>query len=236
MLMGFALAAGHGWGGCGEAEGEAVLSVQEGEHLPCLGVRRLRITAFRDMVDGTATEVFSEFYNQDGSCNLSGGLPLSVGGLPYTSYMWVRVEGFDSSQKRRMCLGETDLFSRERVSTGDLGSVVVHRDAVNLAYPTGTAVIAPLDGLSSIADIDRLDFNVNAGMQDSINGSFLPDPVLGWVGTELVLSSLPPRTQNRIIVVAYAGNQPRGQWRESQPFDIGAEDMFVPVQMVRETP
>lgn len=222
--------------GCGAERGTAVLTVEEGDNLPCLGVRRIRVTAYRNRVDGSSVEVFSRFYQQDGSCDLPAGLPLELGALPYTSAMWVRVEGFDSSRKRRMCRGETNVFKRDAVASGDLGAVQLDRDPVELAYPTGTLVVGALPGIEEVVPEARLDFNLNPGARDSLNGSFVRDPRLGWADETLVLSSLPPRPDNRLLVVARVDNQPVGQWREQAPFDILDGDMFVEVAMVEDVP
>jgi hypothetical protein len=221
---------------CGAERGSAALTVEEGDNLPCLGVHRLRVTAFRDRVDGVSVEVFGRFYQQDGSCDLAAGLPLELGTLPYTGAMWVRVEGFDSSRTRRMCRGETSVFKRDAVDSGDLGAVRLDRDAVDLAYPTGTIVVGSLPGVAALDATAQLDFNLNPGARDSINGSFVRDPRLGWADDDLVLSSLPPREDNRLLVVARVDNQPVGQWREAAPFDILEGEMFVEVVMVEDVP
>ena len=221
---------------CGAERGSAVLTVEEGDNLPCLGVRRLRVIAYRDRVDGAAVEVHSRFYLEDGSCDLPAGLPLEMGDLPYTSAMWVRVEGFDSSRNRRMCRGETNVFKRDAVASGDLGTVRLDRDAVDMAYPAGTLVVGALPGVAGLDPAAQLDFNLNPGARDSINGSFVRDPRLGWADETLVLSSLPPRQDNRLLVVARVDNQPVGQWREQAPFGIAESDMFVEVEMVEDVP
>ena len=46
-------------GGCGAETTQAVLTIIEGDdNMPCLGVRRFRVTAVENEVDGKSVEVF----------------------------------------------------------------------------------------------------------------------------------------------------------------------------------
>jgi len=220
------LIAGLAAAGCGGDVKEAVLSIRQGANLPCLGVRRIKVTVFRDEVSGKSVEVFGEFYHVDGNCDLPAGLPLDVSGLPYTNKMSIMVEGFDSSEKRRMCLGRMEQVTRDQVESGDLGEMSLEREAVDdegvPTYPTGTLIIPSLPGIGEVGDVDSLAFIVNAGTQDSINGKFITDPRVALGEATLVLSNLLPRDPpNSLIVVANAN-----------AFTIG--DMFTEVPMAKE--
>jgi hypothetical protein len=231
------LAAGLLAGGCGGDVREAVLSVREGENLPCLGVRRIKITVFKDEVSGKSVEVFGEFYKPDGSCNLPVGLPVDISGLPYTSKMSIQVEGFDSSEKRMMCVGRVEeQVTRKTVENGDLGEMALNRVSVDVGgvrtYPTGTLEIPSLPGVEQINPIDAIWFNVNAGTPDKVNGSFLLDPEVSLGETELALSNLLPRDPtNTLLIVAYYRNEAVGQWQNVSSFTIG--DMITVVDVFK---
>jgi hypothetical protein len=228
--------------GCGGDVREAVLSIGEGPNLPCLGVRRLKITVFKDEVSGKSLEVFGEFYSGDGSCNLLAGLPVDISGLPYTNKMSILVEGFDSSEKRRMCLGIVDQVTRKQVETGDLEEMTLNREAVDVGgvptYPTGTLVIPSLPDVESVGRIETLDFILNHHLQepDKINGSIVAEPSAPLGGSILVLSNvLPtPPTGNNLLVVARNGGMSVGHWTNESAFAVNAGDIFVEVRMARE--
>ena len=223
--------------GCGGDVKKAVLSIRQGANLPCLGVRRIKVTVFKDEVSGKSVEVFGEFYHIDGNCDLPAGLPMDVSGLPYTNKMSIMVEGFDSSEKRRMCLGRMEQVTREQVESGDLGEMALERESVDdggvPTYPTGTLTIPPLPGMADIGRVDSLAFIINAGTQDSINGRFVTDPKVSLGDTTMVLSNLLPREPpNSLIIVARYQNVSVGQWQNSNAFTIG--DMFTDVPMSKE--
>lgn len=213
--------------GCGGQSATAVLTLVAGQdHYPCLGMRRLKITAFRNEIDGRSTEVFGEYYGIDGSCNLPAGLPLEIPDLPYGSRMWIQVEGFDSSRKRRMCMGQTDVLIEDDIKSGDLGQLTIERERVGNDYEVGTLVIDRLPGIDGLGQIDELVFNVNYGTPDKINGSFALEPGTGWADTTLVLSNFAPRLNNKIMIVAYIANSAVGTWTQ-EGFDIAADQMFI---------
>jgi hypothetical protein len=219
--------------GCGGDVSKAVLTIRQGENLPCLGVRRIKVTVFKDELSGKSVEVFGEFYLVDGNCNLPVGLPMDVSGLPYTSEMSITVEGFDSSLDRRMCLGRMEEVTRERVESGNLGEMALNRESVEGGYPTGTLKILPLPGIADIEKFDTLSFIINAGLTGSINGRFITDPKVSLSDTTLVLSSLLPRDPpNSLVVVARYKNYPVGMWENTSSFTIG--DMFTEVPMTKE--
>jgi hypothetical protein len=229
------LAAGLLAGGCGGEVREAVLSVRQGENLPCLGVRRIKITAFKDEVSGKSAQVFGEFYDQYGNCNLPVGLPLDISGLPYTNKMSILVEGFDSSEKRRMCTGRKQI-TREEVEDGNLGEIALNRVAVEVdgvpTYPTGTLEIPSLPGVEQISPIDAIWFNVNAGTPEKVNGSFLLIPEVSLGETGLALSNLLPRDPpNALLIVAYYRNESLGHWENVSSFTIG--DMITEVEVFK---
>jgi hypothetical protein len=231
------LAASLAAAGCGGEVKEAVLSISQGSNLPCLGVRRIKVTVFKDEVSGKSVEVFGEFYHVDGNCDLPAGLPLDVSGLPYTNKMSIMVEGFDSSEKRRMCLGRMEQVTRDQVESGDLGEMLLNRESVDdggvPTYPTGTLVIPSLPGIADVGKIDSLAFIVNPGLPESINGKFITDPRVSLGDVKLVLSNLLPRDPpNSLIVVARFNNFSVGQWQNSNAFTIG--DMFTEVPMAKE--
>ena len=224
-------------GGCGEDVRQAVLTIQQGANLPCLGVRRIKVTVFKNEVRGKSVEVFGEFYHVDGNCNLPVALPLQISGLPYTSKMSITVEGFDSSELRRMCLGRMEQVVRDQVEAGDLGEMTMDREAVDdggvLKYPTGTLVIPPLPGIANVGNMDSLAFIVNAGARESINGRFDIDPEVPWSQATLVLSGMLPRDPpNTLIVVARYQQVSVGHWTNESSFTIG--DMFTEVPMYKE--
>lgn len=236
------LAASFFFGGCGGDVHEAVLSIRQGDNLPCLGVRRLKITVFKDEVSGKSAQVFGEFYNQEGNCNLPAGLPADISGLPYTGKMSILVEGFDSSEKRRMCAGRIEQVTREQVENGDLGELALSRESVDVGgvptYPTGTLVIPSLPALESVGKIDSLAFILNHHLQepDKINGSFMAEPSTPLGGSELVLSNvLPtPPTGNNLLVVARSSGASVGHWTNESAFAVNAGDVFVEVRMAKE--
>lgn len=228
--------------GCGGDVREAVLTIRQGENLPCLGVRRIKVTVFKDEVSGKSVEVFGEFYHVDGNCNLPAGLPMDVSGLPYTSKMSITVEGFDSSEKRKMCLGNMAQVTRKQVETGDLGEMTLNRESVDVGgvptYPTGTLVIPSLPALDSVGKIDSLTFILNYNLKppDMINGSFVAEPSMPLGGSTLVVSNvLPtPPTGNMLLVVAYYKGMSVGQWTNESAFAVNEGDIFVEVRMARE--
>ncbi|MFC1655188.1 hypothetical protein ACFL2F_05215 [Myxococcota bacterium] len=231
------LAASLATAGCGGDVKKAVLSIRQGANLPCLGVRRIKITVFKDEVSGKSMEVFGEFYHVDGNCDLPAGLPMDISGLPYTNKMSILVEGFDSSEKRRMCLGRMEQVTQEQVETGDLGEMALERESVDdggvPTYPTGTLVVPPLPGIADVGKVDSLAFIVNAGTTDSINGRFIADPRASLSSTTLVLSNLLSRDPpNSLIIVARYQNVSVGQWKNTSAFTIG--DMFTEVPMSKE--
>jgi hypothetical protein len=221
--------------GCGGEVREAVLSIRPGANLPCLGMHRIKATVFKDEVNGKSVEVFGKFYLVDGNCNLPAGLQLDVSGLPYTGKMSILVEGFDFSEKRRMCRGRMQV-SREEVETGGLGEMTLDREPVmdnNVStYPTGTLIIPPLPGIADMADVDSLAFIINAGTGSSINDGLVTDPQTALSDTTLVISSLPPHDPpNSLIVVARYKQVSVGQWDNTTAFTIG--DLFTEVPMSR---
>jgi hypothetical protein len=219
-------------GGCGADTTQAVLTIIEGaDNMPCLGVRRFRVTAFENEVDGKSVEVFGEYYDNDGRCNLAAGLPLELPDLPYSQRMWILVEGFDSSEKRRMCMGQTNVLTTENVKTGDLGPLTIQREHVSDEYPIGTLTIGELPELASLAEIDRLVFILNAGTPGYINGSLKRNPQKSWSEMTFVLSSLVPRLENSIHIVAYQGTEQMATWEAVAPFDILDGQMLVDVVM-----
>jgi hypothetical protein len=162
---------------------------------------------------------------------------MDVSGLPYTNKMSIMVEGFDSSEKRRMCLGRMEQVTREQVESGDLGEMALERESVDdggvPTYPTGTLTIPPLPGIADVGNVDSLAFIINAGTQDSINGRFVTDPKVSLGGATLVLSNLLPRDPpNSLIIVARYKNVSVGQWKNTSAFTIG--DMFTEVPMSKE--
>lgn len=216
---------------CGADNSRAVLTLAAGaEHFPCLGVRRLRVSAFRNEVEGKSVEVFGQYYNLDGACNLPAGLPLELSDLPLTNRMWILVEGFDSSEKRRMCMGQTAVLGPDEVGSGDLGQLTLERERLGDIYVTGTLVIPDLPDVASVGDMDSLSFIVNAGTPGSINGSFLNDPRTNWGDSVLVLSNLSPQLDNEIIVVARKDGVPVGTWQNTD-FDLPDGQMFVEVTL-----
>jgi hypothetical protein len=223
--------------GCGGEVSKAVLSIRQGDNLPCLGVRRIKVTVFKDETSGKSEEVFGEFYQVDGNCNLPVGLPMDVTGLPYTSQMSIAVEGFDSSLDRRMCLGRIEEVTRQNVESGDLGEMELDRESVDdggvPTYPTGTLTIPPLPGIADIENMDTLSFIINARVPGSINGRFITDPKVSLSDTTLVLSNLLPRDPpNSLLIVAYYKNFRVGMWENTSSFAIG--DMFTEVRMTKE--
>jgi hypothetical protein len=228
--------------GCGGEVREAVLSIQPGTNLPCLGVRRIKITVFKNEVSGKSVEVFGEFYHIDGNCNLPAGLPADISGLPYTDKMSILVEGFDSSEKRRMCTGRLEQVTREQVETGDLGEIPLNREPVDVGgaptYPTGTLVIPSLPSLETVGSIDGLTFILNHNLAEpyKINGSFVAEPSAPLGGSKLVLSNvLPtPPTGNSLLVVAYVGAVPVGHWTNESSFAVNEGDVFVEVRMAKQ--
>jgi hypothetical protein len=228
--------------GCGGDVSKAVLSIREGSNRPCLGVRRIKITVFKDEVSGKSLEVFGEYYNGDGSCNLPAGLPVDISGLPYTDKMSIQVEGFDSSEKRRMCLGSLTQVTRKNVETGDLGEMMLNRESVDVGglptYPTGTLVIPSLPAVESVGEIDTLDFILNYHLEEPemINGSIVAEPSTPLGGSKLVLSNvLPtPPTGNNLLVVARNMGVPVGQWTNESAFVVNEGDFFVEVRMARD--
>ncbi|HUU01081.1 MAG TPA: hypothetical protein VM425_06575 [Myxococcota bacterium] len=213
--------------GCGEGNATAVLTLVAGQdHFPCLGVRRLKITAFRNEVDGRSAEVFGEYYDIDGGCNLPAGLPLEIADLPYGSRMWVQVEGFDSSNRRRMCMGQTEVLLADEIKGGDLGRLTIERERIAGGYAVGTLVISALPGIDGLGQIDELVFNVNYGTPDKINGSFALEPGKHWDEMKFVLSNMLQRLDNKIMIVAYTGNSPLATW-EQTGFDIAEGQMFI---------
>ena len=223
--------------GCGGDVKKAVLTIQQGDNLPCLGMRRIKVTVFKDEVSGKSVEVFGEFYYVDGNCNLPAGLPVDISGLPYTGKMSILIEGFDSSEKRRMCNGRMEQVTRSEVESGDLGELLLNREAVDdggvPTYPTGTLVIPALPGIAGVGKVDSLAFIINAGATDSINGRFVTDPRVSLGETTLVLSNLLPRDPpNSLIIVARYKNVSVGQWQNENAFTI--EDMFTEVRMSKE--
>ncbi len=236
------LAAGLLAGGCGGDAREAVLSVRQGENLPCLGVRRIKITVFKDEVTGKSAQVFGEFYDQDGNCNLPVGLPLDISGLPYTSKMSIQVEGFDSSEKRRMCTGRLERVTRKDVEDGDLGEIALNRVGVDVGgvptYPTGTLVITSLPEVETLGPIDTLDFILNHHLQapEKVNGSIVAEPSAPLGGSKLVLSNIlpTPSTGNNLLMVARIGGVSVGQWTNESAFAVDEGDVFVVVPMVKD--
>ena len=236
------LAASLASAGCGGEVKKAVLSIRQGTNLPCLGVRRIKITVFKDEVSGKSTEVFGEFYDIDGNCDFPVGLPIDISGLPYTNKMSIWVEGFDSSEKRRMCLGSVDHVTREQVEKGHLGEMTLSREAVDVGgvptYPTGTLVIPSLPALESVGKIDSLTFILNYNLQppDKINGSFVAEPPVPLGGSTLVVSNVLPTqpTGNILLVVAYYKSTSVGQWTNESAFALNAGDVFVEVRMARD--
>jgi hypothetical protein len=228
------LAASLATAGCGGDVKKAVLSIRQGANLPCLGVRRIKITVFKDEVSGKSVEVFGEFYHVDGNCDLPAGLPLDVSGLPYTNKMSIMVEGFDSSEKRRMCLGRLEQVTRNQVESGDLGEMALERESVDdggvPTYPIGTLVIPPLPGIADVGKVDSLAFIINHGTPHSINGRFITDPRVSWSDATLVLSNLLPRDPpNSLVIVARYENISVGQWQNANAFTIGDMDTEVPM-------
>jgi len=220
--------------GCGAENSEAVLSIAgAAENFPCLGVRRLKITAYKNEVDGKAAEVFGEYYNTDGSCNLPAGLPLAISDLPLTSRMWILVEGFDSSTKRRMSMGQTDVLLPDDVKSGELGELTLQRERVNETYSTVTLLIGELPGLGEVGEIDKVQFILNAGRPGSVNGSFKLESGKSWTDMEYVISNILPGNGNDLLVVARKEGSPRASW-ESESFDLLESDMFVDLNMTRQ--
>ncbi|MBW1809577.1 MAG: hypothetical protein JRJ87_15390 [Deltaproteobacteria bacterium] len=221
-------------GGCGAETTQAVLTIIEGDdNMPCLGVRRFRVTAFENEVDGKSVEVFGEYYDSDGRCNLPAGLLLELPDLPYSQRMWILVEGCDSSEKRRMCMGQTDVLAAENVKSGDLGKLTLQRERISDEYPIGTLVISELPELTSFPEIDRLVFILNAGTPGYINGSLKRNPQKDWSEMKIVLSSLVPRLGNSIHIVAYQGTDQMATWEAEDPFDILEGEMLFDVVMKR---
>ncbi len=218
---------------CGAEVHQAVLSLQaEEEHLPCLGLRRLRVTVFQNEVDGKSSEEFGSFYLADGQCLLPASLAISLVDLPYGERMWVQVEAFDSSQKRRLSLGQTELIEPSDIKSGQLGTVLLRRESVADAFPTGTLVMEPLPGMAEIDEINELTFLINPG-EDQINGHLIRDPALPWHLQSWVLSSLAAQTIDTILIVARKGGQPLGQWQNAETVVIGPEDLLVPARLTR---
>ena len=223
--------------GCGGDVRKAVLTIQPGENLPCLGVRRIKVTVFKDEVSGKSAEMFGEFYHVDGNCNLPAGLLMDVSGLPYTNKMSILVEGFDSSENRRMCLGRVEQVSQKEVKSGNLGEMPLEREPVDdnglPTYPTGTLIIPSLPGIADVGKVDSLAFVINHGKVDSINDGLITDPKTSLSDVTLVISSLPPRDPpNTLIVVARYQQVSVGHWTNESSFTIG--DMFTEVPMYKE--
>jgi len=224
------LATGFWLSGCGGESHTAVLTLVEGaEHLPCAGMRRLRVTAFRNEVEGVGIDLFGVFYNPDGTCNLPAGLPAELPGLPLTGKMWVLVEGFDSTEKRRLSMAQTGVIGNDMVSSGSLGELVLEREPVSGTYASSSLVIAGLPGLAEAEPLDELSFNLNYGTADSINGAFRRNPAAGWSSGPLVISNLLPRLDNRILVVGRRGGAPVATW-QAEAFDIDEGELFVEIQ------
>ena len=236
------LAAGLLTAGCGGDVKRASLYLRQGANLPCLGVRRIKATVFKDEESGKSAEVFGKYYHVDGNCNLPVGLLLEISGLPYTEEMSIQVEGFDSSKGRRMCLGIMEQVTRQRVQSGDLGELALEREAVyengEPKYPTGTLVIPPLPGLDTIENIESLTFILNPYNPEpyKINGSFLTDPSVPLNDTTLILSNVLPTapTGNILFVTAYYKNISVGKWENTSAFAVNEGDVFVDVPMSME--
>lgn len=215
---------------CGGENHTAVLTLVEGaEHLPCAGMRRLRVTAFRNEVEGVGIDVYGVFYNADGSCNLPVGLPVELTGLPLTGKMWVLVEGFDSTEKRRLSMAQSEVIGNDMVKSGNLGQLALEREPVSGTYSNSSLVIVELPDLATVEPLDELSFNINYGTADSINGAFQRDPESGWGTGPLVISNLLPRQDNRILIVGRRGGNPVATWR-AEAFDIVAGQLFTEIQ------
>jgi len=220
-----------------EVAGPAYLEIEEGGHLPCLGMKRVRVVV-SDGQSQTRFDNFGEFYDDDGHCRQTIYAHASFEGLN-TGTMMVTVEGFDSSEKRRIALGAMGPIIGKDVDRGYLGTVVVDREPVYVGgsdrYPLGTLVVDALPQIDAVGNIDNISFIVNAGKPDSINGRFLTDPEMPLEDTELVISSISPfDPPGDLAMIARNKNVSVGQWANASAFTIEENDTFVDVAMAKE--
>ena len=225
--------------GCSEdTTGPAYLTLEEGAYLPCLGVKRFRVI----VTDGKSEKIsdnFGDYYDQEGHCKLPIYLLAAFDGLTNTSTMLVRVEGFDSSEKRRMSSGVLGPVSKADADTGHLGTLAIDREPVNEGgqnrYPTGTVVMTPLERIDEVEKIESLAFILNPGTTYAIHDGLYTDPEAHYEDLELVISSLLPFDDpGSLIVVARYKQVSVGQWSNANALNIKEADMFVEVTMAKE--
>lgn len=213
--------------------GDLLASVELGaaaEHLPCTGMRRLRVTVFYDEQNGLGRDSFGQFYTDAGECQLPAGLPLEIDNLPFTERMWIMAEGFDSTARRRLSLAQSEVFSRVEVEAGHLPALVLQREPVSGDYPTASVVIEQLPGMADYEPIDTLTFSIGFGMPNPVNGSFYQEEGKRFSEMTLVVSSLQPGTGKNIIVEALRSGQRLAVWQQLN-FDIPEGELFVSLHL-----
>ncbi len=219
-----------GMASCGAGDLEATLDLEVStEHLPCTGMRRLRVTVFYDEQNGRGRDSFGKFYADSGECDLPAGLPLQIDKLPITDRMWIMVEGFDSTTRRRLCLAQSGVFTHAEVEAGQLTALTLQREPVDGQYPTASVVIEQLEGLSGLEPVDALEFSINYGTPSSISGSFYRESGKQFSQMTLVISSLRPDTGKKILLTARRGGQKLADWQQLN-FDIPEGELFVTLQ------
>lgn len=199
------------------------------DHLPCTGMRRLRVTVFYDEQHGQGRDSFGKFYSDSGECALPAGLPLEIERLPITDRMWIMAEGFDSTARGRLCLAQSGVFSRSDVEGGHLVGLTLQREPVEGLYPTASLVIEQLAGLAELEPVDSLTFSINYGMVGSFGGSFYLEAGKRFSDMTLVVSSLQPGRGKRILIEARRGPERLATWRQ-ESFDVPEGALFVTLQ------
>jgi hypothetical protein len=220
-----------------DASGPAYLEIEEGAHFPCLGVKRIKVTVTDGQSENTF-ETFGDYYDQEGRCMHPIYAHATFDGLN-TGTMMIRVEGFDSSEQRRISLGSLGPVGKKDVDSGYLGACTIDREPVNESgvdrYPFGTVVVEPLPQTDEVENVESLEFILNAGTANSINGGFLLDPEAPLEGTELTISSVPPfEPPGSLVIVARYKNVSVAQWSNLNVFSLEEDDMFVDVAMAKE--
>jgi hypothetical protein len=187
------------------------------------------------------TEFFGDFFDQQGNCDFSSGFDVRMANLPYARDMWIRVEGFDASQTRMICLGRSDLFSKEQIEAGSSVTVTLEREQVQngdlMQYALGTIVVQSFEGLDLLPDEAVISYNLNptsGDLTNKINGVLVRDPEKPWIDNKLIFSNLLPYENNNLLLVARSTDASLlGQWRNAD-FDIGSADTFVEVFLTKE--
>ena len=221
------------------------LALREGANLPCGGIARLRVEIFLNSSEESI--IFDswggdeKFYNIDGTCNLPQALPLTISSLPLAESLWIRVEGFDSTESRRICLGKTDFFTMQEIAIGELGELVLDREPVLLGpdeiYTTTTLEIQALEGIEDISNNATMEFTMNTGPgepENQFSGGFVKQPGTSWADAKLNISNILPRDSNDLLIVARENTTTLvGQWRNSS-FDVLDTSSFLKLVLAKQ--